>query len=208
MNDKIPIVFVVDDDKAVRKSLERLIKSVGLTVQAFSSAREFLESDPSAGPSCLVLDVRMPELSGIDLQKELGKMGYTIPIIFITGYGDIPMSVRTMKRGAIDFLTKPFNDQDLLDAIHRAIEKDKQTRREQDEIGTIQQRVDSLTPREREVFSLVVTGMLNKQIAYDLGMSEKTVKVHRSRVMDKMQADSLAELVRLAYKVGIGPSTR
>ena len=208
MNDKIPIVFVVDDDKAVRKSLERLIKSVGLTVQAFSSALEFLESDPSAGPSCLVLDVRMPGLSGIDLQKELGKMGYTIPIIFITGYGDIPMSVRTMKRGATDFLTKPFNDQDLLDAIHRAIEKDKQTRREQDEIGTIQQRVDSLTPREREVFSLVVTGMLNKQIAYDLGMSEKTVKVHRSRVMDKMQADSLAELVRLAYKVGIGSSTR
>ncbi len=208
MNDKIPIVFVVDDDKAVRKSLERLIKSVDLTVQAFSSAREFLESDPSSGPSCLVLDVRMPGLSGIDLQKELGKMGYTIPIIFITGYGDIPMSVRTMKRGAIDFLTKPFNDQDLLDAIHRAIEKDKQTRREQDEIGTIQQRVDSLTPREREVFSLVVTGMLNKQIAYDLGMSEKTVKVHRSRVMDKMQADSLAELVRLAYKVGIGSSTR
>ena len=208
MNDKIPIVFVVDDDKAVRKSLERLIKSVDLTVQAFSSAREFLESDPSSGPSCLVLDVRMPGLSGIDLQKELGKMGYTIPIIFITGYGDIPMSVRTMKRGAIDFLTKPINDQDLLDAIHRAIEKDKQTRREQDEIGTIQQRVDSLTPREREVFSLVVTGMLNKQIAYDLGMSEKTVKVHRSRVMDKMQADSLAELVRLAYKVGIGSSTR
>lgn len=207
MNDKIPIVFVVDDDKAVRKSLERLIKSVGLTVQAFSSAREFLESDPSAGPSCLVLDVRMPGLSGIDLQKELGKMGYTIPIIFITGYGDIPMSVRTMKRGATDFLTKPFNDQDLLDAIHRAIDKDKQARREQDEIGTIQQRVDSLTPREREVFSLVVTGMLNKQIAYDLGMSEKTVKVHRSRVMDKMQADSLAELVRLAYKVGIGSST-
>ena len=208
MNDKIPIVFVVDDDKAVRKSLERLIKSVDLTVQAFSSAREFLESDPSSGPSCLVLDVRMPGLSGIDLQKELGKMGYTIPIIFITGYGDIQMSVRTMKRGAIDFLTKPFNDQDLLDAIHRAIEKDKQTRREQDEIGTIQQRVDSLTPREREVFSLVVTGMLNKQVAYDLGMSEKTVKVHRSRVMDKMQADSLAELVRLAYKVGIGSSTR
>ena len=134
MNDKIPIVFVVDDDKAVRKSLERLIKSVDLTVQAFSSAREFLESDPSAGPSCLVLDVRMPGLSGIDLQKELGKMGYTMPIIFITGYGDIPMSVRTMKRGAIDFLTKPINDQDLLDAIHRAIEKDKQTRREQDEI--------------------------------------------------------------------------
>ena len=208
MNDKIPIVFVVDDDKAVRKSLERLIKSVGLIVQPFSSAREFLESDTSDGPSCLVLDVRMPGLSGIDLQKELDKMGYTIPIIFITGYGDIPMSVRTMKRGAIDFLTKPFNDQDLLDAIHRAIEKDKQTRREQDEIGTIQQRVDSLTPREREVFSLVVTGMLNKQVAYDLGMSEKTVKVHRSRVMDKMQADSLAELVRLAYKVGIGSSTR
>jgi RNA polymerase sigma factor (sigma-70 family) len=203
MSDKIPIVFVVDDDKAVRKSLARLIKSVGLTVEAFSSAREFLERDPSDGPSCLVLDVRMPGLSGLDLQKELGKMGYTIPIIFITGYGDIPMSVQTIKRGAIDFLTKPINDQDLLDAIHRAIEQDKRIRREQYEIETIKQRVDSLTPREREVFSLVVTGMLNKQIAHDLRMSEKTVKTHRSKVMDKMQASSLAELVRLALKVGI-----
>jgi FixJ family two-component response regulator len=203
MSDKIPIVFVVDDDKAVRKSLARLIKSVGLTVEAFSSAREFLERDPSDGPSCLVLDVRMPGLSGLDLQKELGKMGYTIPIIFITGYGDIPMSVQTIKRGAIDFLTKPINDQDLLDAIHRAIEQDKRIRGEQYEIETIKQRVDSLTPREREVFSLVVTGMLNKQIAHDLRMSEKTVKTHRSKVMDKMQASSLAELVRLALKVGI-----
>jgi FixJ family two-component response regulator len=203
MSDKIPIVFVVDDDKAVRKSLERLIKSVGLTVEAFSSAREFLERDPSDGPSCLVLDVRMPGLSGLDLQKELGKMDYTIPIIFITGYGDIPMSVQTIKRGAIDFLTKPINDQDLLDAIHRAIEQDKRIRGEQYEIETIKQRVDSLTPREREVFSLVVTGMLNKQIAHDLRMSEKTVKTHRSKVMDKMQASSLAELVRLALKVGI-----
>lgn len=203
MNDKMPVVFVVDDEKAVRKSLARLIKSVGLNVQAFSSAREFLESDPSDSPSCLVLDVRMPGLSGLDLQNELDNIGYNIPIIFITGYGDIPMSVRTMKRGATDFLTKPVNEQDLLDAIHRAIEKDKQTRRQKDEIGGIQQRVDSLTPREREVFSLVVTGMLNKQIAHDLGMSEKTVKVHRARVMGKMQAGSLAELVRLALKVGI-----
>ncbi len=208
MTDENPIVFVVDDDEAVRKSLVRLIKSVGLTVQAFSSAREFLESDPYAGPSCLVLDVRMPVLSGLDLQEELSKMGYNIPIIFITGHGDIQMSVRTMKRGATDFITKPFNDQDLLDAIHQAIKKDKQTRQKQDEIGTIQQCVDSLTPREREVFSLVVTGMLNKQIAYDLGMSEKTVKVHRARVMNKMQADSLAELVRSAYRVGIGPSKK
>lgn len=203
MNDKMPVVFVVDDEKAVRKSLARLIKSVGLNVQAFSSAREFLESDPSDSPSCLVLDVRMPGLSGLDLQNELDNIGYNIPIIFITGYGDIPMSVRTMKRGATDFLTKPVNEQDLLDAIHRAIEKDKQTRRQKDEIGGIQQRVDSLTPREREVFSLVVTGMLNKQIAHDLGMSEKTVKVHRARVMGKMQAGSLAGLVRLALKVGI-----
>jgi FixJ family two-component response regulator len=203
MNDEIPVVFVVDDEKAVRKSLARLIKSVGLNVQAFSSAREFLESDPSDSPSCLVLDVRMPGLSGLDLQNELDNVGYNIPIIFITGYGDIPMSVRTMKRGATDFLIKPVNEQDLLDAIHRAIEKDKQTRRERGEIRAIQQRVDSLTPREREVFSLVVTGMLNKQIAHDLGMSEKTVKVHRSRVMDKMQAGSLAELVKLALKVGI-----
>ena len=148
----------------------------------------------------------MPGLSGLDLQKELGQMGYNIPIIFITGHGDILMSVRTMKRGAVDFITKPFNDQDLLDAIYQAIEKNKQARREQGQIEAIQQRVDSLTPRESEVFALVVTGMLNKQIAYDLGMSEKTVKVHRARVMHKMQADSLAELVRLAYRVGIGAS--
>lgn len=208
MTAKNPVVFVVDDDEAVRKSLVRLIKSVGLTVQDFSSAREFLEIDPYAGPSCLVLDVRMPGLSGLDLQKELGQMGYNIPIIFITGHGDILMSVRTMKRGAVDFITKPFNDQDLLDAIYQAIEKDKQARREQGQIKAIQQRVDSLTPRESEVFALVVTGMLNKQIAYDLGMSEKTVKVHRARVMHKMQADSLAELVRLAYRVGIGASQK
>jgi RNA polymerase sigma factor (sigma-70 family) len=208
MTAKNPVVFVVDDDEAVRKSLVRLIKSVGLTVQDFSSAREFLEIDPYAGPSCLLLDVRMPGLSGLDLQKELGQMGYNIPIIFITGHGDILMSVRTMKRGAVDFITKPFNDQDLLDTIYQAIEKDKQARREQDQIKAIQQRVDSLTPRESEVFALVVTGMLNKQIAYDLGMSEKTVKVHRARVMHKMQADSLAELVRLAYRVGIGASQK
>ena len=208
MTAKNPVVFVVDDDEAVRKGLVRLIKSVGLTVQDFSSAREFLEIDPYAGPSCLVLDVRMPGLSGLDLQKELGQMGYNIPIIFITGHGDILMSVRTMKRGAIDFITKPFNDQDLLDAIYQAIEKDKQVRRKRDQIEAIQQRVDSLTPRESEVFALVVTGMLNKQIAYDLGMSEKTVKVHRARVMGKMQADSLAELVRLAYRVGIGASQK
>lgn len=208
MTAKNPVVFVVDDDEAVRKSLVRLIKSVGLTVQDFSSAREFLEIDPYAGPSCLVLDVRMPGLSGLDLQKELGQMGHNIPIIFITGHGDILMSVRTMKRGAVDFITKPFNDQDLLDAIYQAIEKDKQARREQGQIKAIQQRVDSLTPRESEVFALVVTGMLNKQIAYDLVMSEKTVKVHRARVMHKMQADSLAELVRLAYRVGIGASQK
>lgn len=208
MTAKNPVVFVVDDDEAVRKSLVRLIKSVGLTVQDFSSAREFLEIDPYAGPSCLLLDVRMPGLSGLDLQKELGQMGYNIPIIFITGHGDILMSVRTMKRGAVDFITKPFNDQDLLDTIYQAIEKDKQARREQDQIKAIQQRVDSLTPRESEVFALVVTGMLNKQIAYDLGMSEKTVKVHRARVMHKMQADSLAELVRLAYRMGIGASQK
>ena len=208
MTAKNPVVFVVDDDEAVRKSLVRLIKSVGLTVRDFSSAREFLEIDPYAGPCCLVLDVRMPGLSGLDLQKELGQMGYNIPIIFITGHGDILMSVRTMKRGAVDFITKPFNDQDLLDAIYQAIEKDNQARREQDQIKAIQQRVDSLTPRESEVFALVVTGMLNKQIAYDLGMSEKTVKVHRARVMHKMQADSLAELVRLAYRMGIGASQK
>ncbi len=205
MIDKDAMVFVVDDDEAVRKSLARLIRSVGLKVQTFSSAYEFLEKDRYSGASCVVLDVRMPGLSGVDLQKNLNKIGDKIPVIFITGHGDILMCVRTMKNGATDFITKPINDQDLLDAVHNALESDRKYRLKQKEIDAVQQRVNSLTPREREVFSLVVTGKLNKQIAFDLGMSEKTVKVHRGRVMNKMQADSLAELVRLSDKVGIGP---
>lgn len=198
-----PTVFVVDDDTAVRKALARLMRSVGLNVEMFASAQEFLRRERVEGPGCLVLDVRMPGLSGLDLQEALAAAGISIPIIFITGYGDIPMSVQAMKAGAVDFLPKPFKDQDLLDAIHQAIDRDIQRRQEQAQIAEIQDRVDSLTPREREVLALVVTGMLNKQIASELGTSEKTIKVHRARVMRKMQVMSVAELVRLAEKVGI-----
>lgn len=199
-------VFVVDDDPSVRTALARLIKSVGLEVETFASAQEFLAHDHPDKLGCLVLDIRMPGLSGLDLQDELAAAGLDMPIIFITGHGSIPMSVRAMKAGAVDFLEKPFEDQALLDAVHKAINQDRQARLKQAETRKIQQRVGSLTPREREVLALVVTGMLNKQIAYELGMSEKTVKVHRARVMQKMQADSLADLVRLAEKVGVRPS--
>ena len=196
-------VFVVDDDPLVRESIEQLIKSVGLNVHTFSSAQEFLDQDLPDTPSCLVLDIRMPSLSGLDLQDELVKRGLTTPVIFITGHGTVPMSVRAMKAGAVDFLQKPFEDQDLLDAIHRAIEQNKRTRLEQAEIGEIKRRVESLTSREYEVLVLVVAGMLNKQIAYDLELSENTVKTHRARIMQKMQVESLADLVRLTEKVGI-----
>ena len=196
-------VFVVDDDPLVRESIEQLIKSVGLNVHTFSSAQEFLDQDLPDTPSCLVLDIRMPSLSGLDLQDELVKRGLTTPVIFITGHGTVPMSVRAMKAGAMDFLQKPFEDQDLLDAIHRAIEQNKRTRLEQAEIGEIKRRVESLTSREYEVLVLVVAGMLNKQIAYDLELSENTVKTHRARIMQKMQVESLADLVRLTEKVGI-----
>ena len=203
MTQSNPTVFVVDDDASVRKSLARLMRSVGLNVEMFASAQEFLRRERVEGPGCLVLDVRMPGLSGLDLQEALAAAGISIPIIYITGYGDIPMSVQAMKAGAVDFLPKPFKDQDLLDAIHQAIDRDIQRRQEQAQIAEIQDRVDSLTPREREVLALVVTGMLNKQIASELGTSEKTIKVHRARVMRKMQVMSVAELVRLAEKVGI-----
>jgi len=203
MSDREPVVFVVDDDPAIRASLERLFKSVGMEVQNFESAREFIDFQVPDRPCCLVLDVRMPRMSGLDLQRELSARDAHLPIIFITAHGDVPMAVDAMKVGAVDFLQKPFSDQQLLDAVQKAIELDRATRAEREERATVQQRVDRLTPREREVFELVVSGMLNKQIAYDLGTSEKTIKVHRGRVMEKMEADSLAELVTLAATVGI-----
>ena len=202
MTDTYPIVFIVDDDDSVRRALARLIKSVDLNVETFASADDFLKRQPHNGPACLVLDIRMPGLSGLDLQDELVAAGRTLPIIFISGYGSIPISVRAMKAGAVDFIEKPFEDQTLLDGINQSLKKDKQAKLEQAEVREIQRRVDSLTPREREVFALVVSGKLNKQIAFELGTSERTIKAHRARVMKKMQAKSLAELIRLAEKVG------
>ena len=200
-----PLVYVVDDDPSVCQSLTWLIESVGIKVEAFPSAAEFLNRHPHDGPSCLVLDVRMPGLSGFDLQNQLAAAGRVIPIIFITGHGNVSMSVRAMKAGAVDFIEKPFEDQTLLDALNQSLEKDRQAKLEQAEKREIKQRVDSLTAREREVFKRVVAGRLNKQIAFEQGTTERTIKAHRARVMQKLQARSLADLVRLAVKAGIGP---
>ena len=203
MSETKPLVYVVDDNPSIRRALQRLLKSVGLESIAFSSARQFLDYQRPDGVACVVLDVRMPRMSGLELQKKLTALCDDLPIIFISGHGDISMAVRTMRDGAVDFLPKPFNDQDLLDAINRALARHDRARTENADRAEIQRRVDRLTPREREVLALVVTGLLNKQIGGELGTTEKTIKVHRGRVMAKMEAESLAELVRLAAKVGI-----
>lgn len=203
MTEAVPIVFVVDDDPSVRRAIKRLIGSVGLQVELFGSAPEFLQARHSDVPSCLVLDIRLPGISGLDFQRTLADANLHIPIIFVTAHGDIPMTVRAMKAGAVEFLTKPFRDQDLLDAVHVALERDRARRQQEAELATLRKRLETLTPREREVLPLVVSGLLNKQIAAEIGTSETTVKVHRSQLMRKMGANSLAELVRLAERIGI-----
>lgn len=198
-----PIVLVVDDDLSVRRSTERLIRSAGLEVQAFASAQEFLQSPRPERPACLVLDVRMPGLSGLDLQRELSNAGYSVPIIFITAHGDIPMSVRAMKAGASEFLTKPYRSRDLLNAVRKAIDRDRLARQERSEIDSLRERYSQLTPREREVMALVAAGLLNKQVAGQLATTERTIKFHRAHIMEKMAVESLADLVRISQKLGI-----
>jgi FixJ family two-component response regulator len=201
MKEQEPIVFVIDDDRMVREGMQSLVKSVGLRVETFASAENFLAAKRPDAPACLILDVRMPGLNGLDLQRKLSDVAVHIPIIFITGHGDIPMSVRAMKEGAQEFLTKPVRGQDLLDAVQKAIASDRGSRKERAELAEIRARFDSLTPREKEVLDLVVAGLLNKQIADELGTSELTIKTHRAHVMEKTKADSLAHLVRMAERL-------
>jgi len=206
MSEPESIVFVVDDDPSVRSAIKRLIGSMGLQVELFGSAPEFLASKLPNVPSCLVLDIRLPGISGLALQRQLAEANVQIPIIFITAHGDVPMTVRAMKAGAVEFLTKPFHDQDLLDATHLALDRDRGRRQQEAELAALRERFELLSPREREVVAMVVSGMLNKQIAAQIGTAENTVKIHRSRAMEKMQANSLADLVKMIQRLQVSPS--
>jgi FixJ family two-component response regulator len=201
----VPTVFIIDDDRGMRQSIQDLVESVGLRAESFATGEEFLRRKRTNDPSCLVLDVRLPQMSGLDFQRQLAETGMQIPIIFVTAHGDVPMSVRALKSGAVEFLTKPFRDQDLLDAIHQALQRDRTAQEQQAEIHDLQGRYHALTRREQEVMTLVVSGMLNKQIASEIGASEATVKIHRGQVMHKMQAGSVVDLVRMADKLKLSP---
>ena len=203
MNETLPIVFVVDDESAVGVSVKRLLHSVGIEARLFTSATEFLRTKRPDAPGCIVLDVRLPDLSGLDLQQELAKANVDLPVIFVTGHADIPMTVRAMKAGAVEFLTKPFHEQELLEAVQRAISRHRLTRDQRASMRLLQSRYELLTPREREVFPLVAGGLLNKQVAAELNASEKTIKVHRGQLMQKMEAHSLSDLIRMAEQLGV-----